>query len=147
MNNEAKRLYERIKLTGYTPTEQELKIIEGTVWHSKLHGTKPHSTPETNLKFKAYFEDGVPAEKPVMLLQSDIAEYLVDNIEKHFDVHFSNENLGIIDISKLPKVKQYALNLLNNIETSTWAKNHFIGVINNSKEPNDLLIQLSMAAS
>lgn len=141
MYNEAKNLYEKIKLTGYKPSEQELKSLEGTKWHDRLHGS---TAAPTSIKFKAYYEDGAPAKEKPLMVQSEVAAYLVDKIEDQFDAHFSSDSLGIIDISKLPQVKQYALGLLNNIETGTWVRNNFVDLITNSKDPNELLLRLSL---
>lgn len=138
MSIHAKRLYERMVLNNYAPTEEERKMLEGTRWKHKLEGKTGLGAFKTH-----YVEEALPEGS---LSRSQTAAHVSHYVEERYQTHFTdkiNESLR----GKLPEIKAYAANLIQRMNTDEGDKASLINSINKARDLSELMIRLNLAAS
>ena len=142
MSIQAKRLYEKIVLNNYQPTDEEKKVLEGTRWKQKLDGAAPLAKP--GMPFKTFFkEDTVPTER---LTRSKIAEHLIHCIEEMFEVHFTDK-LDEKAHQKFPEIKNFCVQRIVGYNGDEADKTSLVKSVGKTGDLHTLLIKLNLASA
>lgn len=135
----AKKIYEKIVLTGHTPSEQELSVLRGTKWGKLLNGDNVVAGTKT---FKTYVEDEEGIAN-TQLSRPLLADMVLDKIEDKFDIHFSSFNID----ANVKQVQMFAIKLINNASAANGDKLSLINSIKSVDNVSDLLTKLGLASS
>lgn len=139
MNLSPKKIYEKIVLNDYTPTEEEAQALKGTHWHNKLYGgvsKNPYSS------FKRFFKEENVGAKVMDRFQ--LADHILDSIEDQYGLHFSNVHDVPYDDSKLDVLKDHAIKILEKGRANADDKNDIAKRVVGAQSVSELLIRLNM---
>lgn len=139
MNISPKKLYEKIVLSGYRPTAEEVKSIKGTHWYNKLYGEEsknPYSA------FKYFYKEDNSSSKVMDRFQ--LADYILDKIEDQYGLHFSSSYNVEHDETKLSKIKKFIMELLGKCKSHLQDKSDVAKRVQRAEDISELLILLNM---
>ena len=135
-----KQIYELIVIHKQQPSPEQLKELEGTHWHHRLHGTSPTVGDIFKAKkFKTYYEEEDTVSHTHVSL-SDFASHLIDRLEDKYNLHFSSDERP--DDTKLNDIKQYISAALAKAVLGDGDRKSVVRAVNSAQSVSGLMIKL-----
>ena len=122
-------------------TDEEMKSLEGTIWKAKLDEVPVNETAS----FKYFFKESTVETRGMS--RQDISEYIADKLEDRYDLHFTHSKHMHFNPADYTAAKDFALSILDSIQTDDSEKNSVRSLINRSNNVHELLTRLCLAAS